>query len=326
MKKVLILFGGNSVEHDVSCSSAKSILKNIDRKKFKVEACVVSKKNTWYLYQDNIENLNNWSSQNILEISDPIRFLKDFDVVFPIIHGNTGEDGKLQGFLDLFEIPYVGSKTLGSALGMDKEKAKIIFEHYKIPQVPYIFINNNDYNIETIEKVLNYPMIIKPSNGGSSIGISIAKDRKQLKKAINLAYKYDKKIIIEKFIKAREFECAILERKNVYASSSGEIISNREFYDYEAKYQSNSKIIIPADISKELVKKIKEYAIKAFKAIDACGISRLDFLYDEENDNLYLNEINTLPGFTDISMFPSLLINDLYTYKELITEIIKNAL
>jgi len=323
--KVLILFGGNSTEHEVSIKSIKSILENIDKKKFKVITAGISKKNEWFIYQDEIRLLDkNWLKRKTKKVENIIEFLKEFDVVFPITHGTNGEDGKLQGLLDLFNIKYVGSKTLASAIGMDKEISKILFSSLNIPQVDYITINKN-YNIKDIEKNLTYPLIIKPANGGSSIGINKANNKKELIKSIKIALKYDNKVIVEKFIKARELECAILEDKELIVSDIGEINSCNEFYDYQAKYKQNSNTSINANLDINVTNKIKEYAVLAFKGINAKGLARIDFFYDEESNQIYLNEINTLPGFTTISMYPKLITKQNITYKELITKLIKNA-
>jgi len=323
---VLILFGGCSPEHEVSVKSAKAILENIDYRKFKTTAAGITKKGEWLIYEDNINLLDkHWHKRKVQKIQNVLEFIKKFDVVFPIIHGHGGEDGKLQGLLDLLNIKYVGSKTLASALGMDKEFSKIIFSHLEIPQVPYIILNKK-YDVDEIESDLTYPMIIKPANGGSSIGINKANNRKELIKAIKIAKKYDTKIIIEKFIKARELECSILENGDIIVSNIGEVKSCNEFYDYKAKYELNSETINKANIPEQISNEIKMYAKKAFIGINAKGLSRIDFFYDEENNKIYLNEVNTLPGFTTISMYPALITSDNFSYKELITTLINNSI
>lgn|SRR5574344_945501 len=322
MKKVLILFGGNSNEHEISCKSCKSILKNIDYNLFDVTTVGITKDNKWYIYKDDIELIDKWTNNNILEIENIITFLKQFDIVLSVIHGNGGEDGKLQGMLDMFNIKYVGPKVLSSSIGMDKEYSKIIFNSVGIPQVPYIVLKEK-YNLKDIIKIIGFPSIIKPCNGGSSIGISLAYNKKELINGINKAFKYDSKVIIEKFINGMELEIAILEDKKIITSSIGEIIPANAFYDYDAKYNSNSKTIIPADIPKIVKEKIENYAIKAFKALECSDLSRIDFFYDKDNDNIYLNEINTSPGFTEISMYPMLLIDNGYSYKNIITTLLK---
>lgn len=316
MKKVLLLYGGNSSEHDISIISAKSIVKNIDIDKFDLTPVYIDKNNKWFL-----SNKNNLSKKE-KEINNVIQFIQEFDVVFPIIHGTNGEDGKLQGFLDLFNIKYVGSSCLASACGMDKEISKIIFNELNINQVPYITIDNN-YDLNDIKKAIDYPMIIKPANGGSSIGISKANNDKELNKAIKESLKYDSKIIIEKFIKTRELEVAVMEDNDkLIISNIGEILSCNSFYDFKAKYKKKSELIIPANINDEIINKIKEYAKKIFYKFNLKDFVRVDFFL--ENDNLYINEINTIPGFTEISMFPKLIMNMGYKYTDIISTLINN--
>lgn len=306
MKKVLLIYGGTSTEHDVSCISAKSIINNIDKNKYILDCVYITKNNKWLYNNEEITNI--------------ITFLKKYDVVFPITHGTNGEDGKLQGLLDFFNIKYVGCKWGSSYICMDKIRTKEILGYYKIPQVPF----------EIYEKgksiTIPFPVIIKPANGGSSIGIQVANNKKELKKAIKQALKYDKKIIVEKFINAQELECAVLEDKKLIVSEVGEIISANNFYDYEAKYENKeSKTLIPANIDIEISNKIKQYAKQICKILDIKGLARIDFFYDKQYKNIYLNEINTLPGFTEISMFPKLIMNEGLTYKEIISKLIDNA-
>lgn len=329
IKKVLILFGGIGTEHIVSCNSCKSILENIDKLKYDYEVVGISKENVWYKFSDDLSYLTNgnWTSANILEIDNIINYIKKFDVVFPVMHGNYCEDGKLQGFLDLFNVKYVGCKTLSSALLMDKALTKFILKGLDIPSVPSISFSD-DYKIDDIISEIGFPMIIKPSNGGSSIGINKACNKKELIKSIKLAKKYDDKILIEKFIKARELEVAILKtREKTICSYPGEIKSANEFYDYDAKYDNKeSYTIIPDDLNKGIVSKMKEYALRLFESLDCKGLSRVDFFYDEENEKIYLNEANTMPGFTSISMYPKLMENEGIEYKDLISILIDNSL
>ena len=329
IKRVLILFGGIGTEHIVSCNSCKSILENIDKLKYDYEVVGISKENVWYKFSDDLSYLTNgnWTSANVLEIDNIINYIKKFDVVFPVMHGNYCEDGKLQGFLDLFNVKYVGCKTLSSALLMDKALTKFILKGLDIPSVPSISFSD-DYKIDEIISEIGFPMIIKPSNGGSSIGISKACNKKELIKSIKLAKKYDDKILIEKFIKARELEVAILKtREKTICSYPGEIKSANEFYDYDAKYDNKeSYTIIPDDLNKGIVSKIKEYALRLFESLDCKGLSRVDFFYDEKNEKIYLNEANTMPGFTSISMYPKLMENEGIKYKDLISILIDNSL
>lgn len=320
MKKILILFGGNSFEHDVSCKSAKTIIENIDTKKFDITSVGIYQ-NNWYIFNDNLELLSNntWLKGNIKKLENIIEFIKSFDKVFPIIHGNNGETGDLSGLFNLFNIPYVGSNILGHAISYDKEITKIILNSHNIPQAKYITLHN-DKHLKNID--IDFPVIIKPSSCGSSIGINTANNIKELNKYVKLAFKYDNKVIVEKFIKARELECAILEDKKIHVSSVGEIKSKNTFYDYESKYILDSNLIIPANIDKSIIKQIQEYSVQIFKILSLKDLARIDFLYDYENNQLYFNEVNTIPGFTSISMYP-LLFNELgISLKELISKLL----
>lgn len=322
MKKILILFGGNSYEHYISCLSAKTILENIDRKKYKITSVGISKDNTWYIYNDSLELLTkDWTKGKLTKIDNIIEYLKLFDKILPIMHGNPVENGNLQGMLNMFNIQYVGTDLLGSIIGYDKALTKIICNKYEIPQVPYVTVTNNK-SINSIN--IDFPVIIKPAKCGSSIGINIANNIKELNKHIKEAFKYDKKVIIEKFIKARELECAILYDKKLKVSPVGEIKSVNTFYDYDAKYISDSKLIIPAKISKELTKEIQDLSLKIFNVLELKNLSRIDFLYDYNNNKLYFNEVNTMPGFTSISMYPLLFKEKGISIKELITKLIEN--
>jgi len=305
MKKVLLIYGGTSSEHDVSCISAKSIINNIDNKKYKLDCVQINQNNKWLYNNEEITNI--------------ITFLKKYDVVFPITHGTNGEDGKLQGLLDLFNIKYIGSKCGTSYICMDKERTKQILNYHKIPQVPFEIYKHKNITIP-------YPVIIKPANSGSSIGIQIANNKKELKKAIKLAKKYDNKIIVEKFINAQELEVAVIKDKKLIISEVGEIVSANDFYDYEAKYKNKeSKTLIPANIEENISDQIKEYAKQIVEILNIEGLARIDFFYDKDYKKIYLNEINTLPGFTEISMFPKLIMNEGFTYQEIISMLIENA-
>jgi len=323
MKKILILFGGNSFEHEISCLSAKTILENIDTKKYKVTSIGIDKDNTWYLFNDNLNLLTegNWTIGNITKIDNIIEYLKQFDKVFPIIHGNPEENGNLQGMFNLFDIKYVGTDLLGSIISYDKAITKIFCEKHNIPQVPYQIITEN----KTIKNIsIDFPIIIKPAKCGSSIGINIAKNIEELNKYLKLAFKYDNKVIIEKFIKSRELECAILKDKKLKVSPVGEIKSSNTFYDYEAKYLKESNLLIPANISKELTKEIQNISLKIFNLLELSNLARIDFLYDYNQKKLYFNGVNTMPGFTSISMYPMLFNNLKISTKELITKLIEN--
>lgn len=323
MKKVLILFGGNSTEHFISCKSAKSIIENINKKLFDYEACVIDFDGKWYKFNDNVSFLENgnWKDGNIFLVDNIINYIQNFDVVFPVTHGNGGEDGKLQGMLDLFNVKYVGSKTSASVIGFDKSLTKMFFDYLNIPQVPYLVVDGFDTNI--VDKI-GFPMIVKPCCGGSSIGINKVNNRKELNRAIKFAKKYSDKVIVEKFIKARELECAVLGNKDIICSFPGEIKSCNDFYDYDAKYVQKSVVGI-ADVPNWVVDKIKDYSADIFFKLDCKDFSRIDFFYDEDNEKVYVNEINTIPGFTNISMFPKLMEYENVSYTDLISILINNA-
>ena len=312
---VLILFGGNSFEHEVSCKSVNFILNNIDTKKFNYKLVGIDFDNEWYEVNETIID-KNWKREN--KIDNIIEYSKDFDVVLPMIHGNTVEDGKLQSLFELYNIKYVGCNSYSSLICYDKLLTKLIIEKYDIPQVPY-YIYNDNLNLEKIE----YPVIIKPCKCGSSIGINIANNKKELKKYLKIALKYDNNIILEKFIKNnRELECAILEdKKKLIISDIGEIINNGSWYDFESKYINQNETVI-SNIDSKIKKEIQDYSKKIFKIMNCKNLSRIDFIYDLDNKKLYFNEINTIPGFTEISMFPKLISNTGIDFKDIITKLL----
>lgn len=327
MKKVLIVFGGNSEEHYISCKSARFIIENINKKLFNYEIVGIDFNGIWYKFNDKLDYLENgnWRDGNIFEIDNIVKYLKNFDVVFPVTHGNYGEDGKLQGFFELFNIKFVGSKTSSSVLGYDKCLSKMIFDKLNIPQVPYMCFSD-DYNINEIINTLDFPLIVKPCRCGSSIGISTAHNKKELVKAIKLAKKYDNKFVVEKFIKARELECAVIGDEYLLCSKPGEIKSSCEFYDYDSKYvNKSSETNICNNLPLNVYEKLKDYAVRIFIEFDCSNYSRIDFFYNESDGSIYINEINTLPGFTEISMFPKLLEHENISYCDLITTLINNA-
>lgn len=327
MKKVLILFGGPTNEHLISCKSAKSIIENVDVKKYDISICGISKDNVWYSFNDSIDLLENgnWlvSSKN-KKIENIVDYIKDFDVVFPVIHGKLGEDGNLAGLFDTFGVNYVGSNSLAHGIGFDKYYTKLICNNLDILQIDYCIINKNDKKyLKKIEEKFSYPVIVKPCKSGSSIGINVAKNKKDLSKFIKEAFLFDDRLIVEKYIEnRREFECGVLFDKKIIVSSIGEILLKDGFYDYDSKYVSKLDTIVPAFISCELEEKIKKYTKDIFNIIGCKDIARVDFIYDEDNDILYFNEINTMPGFTDISMYSKVFINDGFSYKGLISKLI----
>mgnify|MGYP002569046072 CR=1 FL=1 len=330
MIKLGIVYGGVSTEHDISVMSAKSVIENLDKEKYEIHEIYINKYGKWYEVIDDEKE----------EIYNLIWTLKKLDVVFPVLHGLGGEDGTIQGMLEMLQVPYVGCKVLASSVGMDKVYTKIIFEKAGIPEAPYVYIkkkengyiivNENfeeeEFKVESITKKLNYPMFVKPSNSGSSVGVKKATNNEELKMAIENAGQYDNKILIEQGINAREVECAILDGTEVRASTVGEIMSAEEFYSFDAKYNiPESKTIIPADISKEQIEQIQKLAIRAFKAIDGSGLARVDFFIEKDTNKIYINEINTMPGFTKISMYPKLFEAVGITYTELLDKLIENT-
>ncbi len=322
MKKILVLFGGNSFEHNISVRSVKTILENIDCKKYAVTTAGIDVNGNWFLFNDDIKNLDEeWTKKNIKKIDNIVNFVKEFDKVFPMIHGKNGEDGSIQGMLELFNVPYVGSNLEGHIMGYDKDITKIICDKYNIPQLEY-FTVTSDKKLKSIE--LDFPVIVKPAKCGSSIGINVAKDIKELNKHIKEALKFDTKIIVERFVNSRrELECAVLDTGKLQVSCIGEIEPDVEFYDFEAKYVKDTNVAIPAKIDKDLEREIKEYALTIFKILGLRNLSRVDFLYDNDRKKLYFNEVNTIPGFTSISMYPLLFNHEGISTKELITKLIE---
>ncbi len=344
--KLGVIFGGMSTENEVSCVSSLSIIKNLNKEKYDIYPIYIDKNGKWYEVL-NIEKNDREGDelQEKQEIENIMIYLEQFDVIFPVLHGLYGEDGTIQGLLELIKVPYVGCKVLASSVGMDKLYSKIIFEKAGIKQAKYIYIRkyndkfiyidksfneiilNIEEIIEIISKEQKFPMFVKPSNSGSSIGINKAKNKNELKNAIIEASKYDNKILIEEGIIGKELECAVLGNEDVISSCVGEVKSAEEFYSYDAKYNNqNSKTLIPADITEEQSIKIQELAKKAFKAIDGKGLSRVDFFIEDTTGYIFINEINTLPGFTNISMYPKLFDYIGINYSELLDKIINLAM
>ncbi|HHW47713.1 MAG TPA: D-alanine--D-alanine ligase [Clostridiaceae bacterium] len=369
-KKVAVIFGGQSSEHEVSRLSAESILKNIDRTKYDVVMIGITKDGRWLHYDGPVEKIGSgeWqamaearipsgkrlsleegclskkgneketaaaglSAEDFLNAAGSCTESKKIDVVFPVLHGCNGEDGTIQGLFELAGVPYVGSGVLGSALGMDKAYAKILFEKAGIPQGKYLVFNRKrierdiDSIIDEVEAALEYPCFVKPSNAGSSVGVSKAYNREKLIEALELAAKYDRRVLVEEFIDGREIECSVLGNDEPIASTVGEIIPGNEFYDYNAKYLDNNSLIkIPADLPEGTVETIRDYAVKAFKCLDCAGLSRVDFFVHKKTGKVYINEINTMPGFTNISMYPKLWEESGIPYGELISRLIELAI
>lgn len=340
--KLGVIFGGMSTENEVSSISANSILKNLDRQRFDIYPIYISKEGIWYEYlEDENEIMLGSKIENIKKIQNVFEYLKKLDIVFPVLHGLYGEDGTIQGLLELLKIPYVGCHVLASSTGMDKVYTKIIFEKANLNQTKYIYIRkynekyiyvdkNFDETILDLKEIskkivekIKFPMFVKPSNSGSSVGVKKALNTKELEECIKYASKFDNKILIEEGIIGKEVECAVLGNEEVIASCVGEIKPAEEFYTYDAKYKNQeSRTMIPANLPKDVTEEIKVKAIKAFKAIDGKGLSRVDFFVEENTNKVYINEINTMPGFTSISMYPKLFEASGISYKELLSKLV----
>lgn len=344
--KLAVIFGGMSTEHDVSIVSGTSIIRNLNKEKYDIYPLYIDEKGYWYIYtpSEKIYKVGD-DIDNIKCLNNPIEYLKQMDCIFPALHGLYGEDGTIQGLFELTKVPYVGCRVLSSSISMDKVYTKIIFEKAGLNQAKYIYIRKNDgkyiyidenfdemvYTLEEVTKVieekLEYPMFVKPSNSGSSIGINKAQNTENLKEEIEYAAKFDKKILIEEGINGREVECAVLGNEEVEASCIGEVLSAEEFYSFDSKYNnSESATIIPAKIPKEISEEIRKNAIKAFKAVNGSGLSRVDFFIENDTNKIIINEINTLPGFTQISMYPKLFEAVGIQYSDLLDKIIELAI
>lgn len=344
-----VIFGGKSGEHEVSIASALSIIKNINKKKYKILPIGIHKNGNWSIgslsYKLVPENMKKFlpSKEKDLQkkhfslpsfvLQKPYIHLNTVDVVFPALHGTYGEDGTIQGMLELANIPYVGSGVLGSALGMDKVVQKELYKLHGLKQSNYFYFFKKDWSgnkkqiLRFIEKNYKYPIFVKPANLGSSVGISKAKNKKGLVQAINSAGQYDNKILIEEGLQnIREIECAVLGNYNPKVSVCGEVIPSNEFYDYNAKYTDNaSKICIPAQLDKRTEEKIQSMALRAFTILNLSGMARVDFFLTKKNV-IYINEVNTIPGFTSISMYPKLWEASGLPYEKLIDKLIVLAL
>lgn len=344
--KVAVIFGGMSTEHDVSIVSGISIIKNLNQNKYEIYPIYIDENGDWYKYTKKIEEIGTVEVgdklKEIEKIENPMNYLKQMDCIFPVLHGLYGEDGTVQGLFELLKIPYVGCKVLASSICMDKVYAKIIFEKAGLNQAKYVYIrkdkekyryiaNNFEETICTLEEVekeveekLEYPMFVKPSNSGSSVGIRKVKNKKELEEAIKYAGKYDNKILVEQGIIGREIECAVLGNEEVLASCVGEVLSAEEFYSFDSKYKnSQSRTVIPANIEENISEEIRKQAIKAYKAAGGAGLSRVDFFVENGTNKIIINEINTMPGFTAISMYPKLFEAVGIKYMELLDKIIE---
>lgn len=313
--KIAIVFGGRSGEHEVSIVSARSVMKALNRKKYSVTPIKISKTGQWQPFK-----------------SLAALFQKKFDVVFPVLHGPFGEDGTIQGLFEMANVPYVGCGVFASSAAMDKYMTKIIFKTHGLPQPKFLNFTREDVKKDfssvkkLVQKILGFPCFVKPSNLGSSVGISKVKSAAKLESALLLAANYDRSILVEEGIDAREIECAVLGNEKPLASIAGEIVPSREFYDYFAKYVDNaSKLFIPAKITAKKNEEVQRLAVQAYRALQCSGMARVDFLMDRKTGKLYINEINTIPGFTSISMYPKLWEASGISYPRLLDRLIELA-
>ncbi|HJT55971.1 MAG TPA: D-alanine--D-alanine ligase family protein [Ktedonobacteraceae bacterium] len=354
--RIGLIFGGRSGEHEVSLASAASVMASLDKDKYEVVPIGITKEGSWLLGTEPRQLTTaeqNTSEETAPEQTTAVTLTGDprlrrlipvqsgeelgnrgaLDVIFPVLHGTYGEDGALQGLLEMANVPYVGCGVLGSALGMDKEKMKMIFRSIGLPTPDHLVCRRHEWErapeviLNAIEESLGYPCFVKPVNLGSSVGVGKAHDRQELEHAINAAAEYDRKIIVERGIDCREVECAVLGNDAPIVSVIGEVISSNEFYDYRAKYiDGKSQILIPADIPQEIAEEVRRQAVQAFLALDLNGLARVDFFIEKGTNRVYINEVNTLPGFTEISMYPKLWEASGLPYPELLDRLIELAI
>jgi D-alanine-D-alanine ligase len=350
--RVGLVYGGKSGEHEVSLQTALAVIKAFDHQRYEIKPFYITKQGEWRSGQriegpvDRLELLRfetNAGTENIVDTGSALKPLfavssedgtqETLDVVFPLLHGTYGEDGTIQGMLEMANIPYVGAGVLASAVGMDKVMMKKMFAQDDLPQCVFRHFTHmqweaeRDFHLLEIETALGYPCFVKPANLGSSVGISKAKNRAELEKAVDEAFLYDRKVIVEEFIEAREIEVSVLGNDEPITSVPGEIVPSGEFYDYRAKYiDGKSAMIIPAEISDETAEEVRRLAIRAFRSIDGTGLSRVDFFMRKSDGKLFINEINTMPGFTPFSMYPMLWKETGKSYQELLGDLIQLAL
>lgn len=334
--RVGVIFGGRSGEHEVSLASAASVLQALDQDKYDVVPIGITQEGRWLAGADPRRMIQGVPMEQAADRSGAITSVTltgdptkhglvpadatssaeatgPLDLVIPVLHGTNGEDGTLQGLLEMADVAYAGSGVLGSALGMDKEKAKLVLKASGLPVVDWMITRRADVERDTdavcdaIERRFHYPIFVKPANMGSSVGVGKAHDRDELAKALTVAVEFDRKLLVEPGINCREVECAVLGNDDPVASVVGEVVSSNEFYDYRAKYIDNaSRLFIPADIPEPTAADIRRMAVHAFLALDLSGLARVDFFLDRDSGQVYINEVNTMPGFTDISMYPKL--------------------
>jgi D-alanine-D-alanine ligase len=343
--RVGVLFGGRSGEHEVSLASAASIIRGLDPQKYEAVPIGISKEGHWLIGEGAQKMLPEVlrTGQRVVMSADPTESAlmpidgsargHKLDVIFPVIHGTFGEDGTMQGLLELAGLPFVGAGVLGSAIGMDKDVAKKLMQVAGIPVVPWIAVQRADWERDpkairrAIEKKFKYPVFAKPATLGSSVGMTKVHSRAELGPALDLAAEFAMKIMVERAVSAREIEVSVLGNHDPRASIPGEIVPHREFYDYAAKYlEEGTQLLIPAKLKKSEVKKVQVMAVTAFRALELSGMARVDFFIEKRGGKIFLNEVNTIPGFTSISMYPKLWEANGIPFRELISKLIDLAL
>ena len=352
MKKlsVCILFGGISPEHEVSLRSAEAVLNHIDKEKYHVFPVGITREGDWILYggndysdlpsgkwKDHPDNhrvaISPIRDQGLLTFEGDCVVRERIDVVFPVLHGENGEDGAMQGLLQLAGIPYVGPHVAASAVAMDKTLTKLVVDHAGVTQAQWQLVRRGelvsrmDDTLNALENRFAYPMFVKPAGTGSSVGVSKAANREALAEALKAAAKYDEKILVEEFIRGREIEVAVMGNGNPVASICGEIDSGAEFYDYDAKYVTDTSVAyVPARIPEDVAESVRDAAVRVYRAVGCQGLSRVDFFVTYEDNRVVFNEINTLPGFTSISMYPKLFAASGIPFTQLIDHLLKLAM
>ncbi len=353
--RVGVLFGGRSGEHEVSLVSAASVIQALDPEKYEAVPIGITKEGRWLVGPAANKMLlppTNKTLGEVLLKGDRVMLSADptattlvpvgaprpdetmrLDVIFPVLHGTFGEDGTVQGLLDLAGVPYVGSGVVGSSVGMDKDMSKRLWLQAKLPVGDYLAILRAEWEKSrtkvqrAIQKKFRFPVFVKPATLGSSVGMTKAHDAKELAKAMDFAGEFAQKILVEKTIKGREIELSVLGNDDPKASIPGEIVPHREFYDYAAKYlEEGTRLLIPAKLTRAQIKKFQEYAVRAFRALECLGMARVDFFLEHRTNRIYLNEINTIPGFTSISMYPKLWEASGLPYRDLLSRLIELAL
>ena len=347
---VCVLFGGMSPEHEVSLRSAESVLNHLDPDKYNVFPVGITREGNWILYTGSdysqiasgewIYNDGNRRAaispvrgQGLLSFEGDCVVRELIDVVFPVLHGENGEDGSMQGLLQLAGIPYVGPHVSASAVAMDKTLTKLVADNTGVPQAAWLLINNSELQyrldavLDRVEARFSYPLFVKPAGTGSSVGVSKASNRTALREALLLAGNYDEKILVEEFIDGQEIEVAVMGNGSPVASVCGEIDSGADFYDYDAKYVTDTSVAyIPARIPEEVAEQVRQMAVKIYSAIGCQGLSRVDFFVTRKENRIVFNEINTIPGFTSISMYPKLFVASGMTYSEILDRLLALAL